>query len=151
MVLVALLMDTTSAYTCMPSNSSGGNLCRLVATADVWLENGRNYNYNNFLIVGLIPQYPEKRSLPLVSKLYLHTCISTTGMPTKQVGRLNSKPPPPPPPPPPIPYLAYLVQATASLLLRAVRCASVCVDTTGVYRRTSISPAPCTSKPLIYA
>ena len=33
------------------------------ATADVWLENGRNYNYNNFLIVGLIPQYPKKRSL----------------------------------------------------------------------------------------
>ena len=36
----------------------------------------------------------------------------------------------------------YLVQATASLLLRAVRCASVCVDTTGVHRRTSMSPAP---------
>ena len=35
-----------------------------------------------------------------------------------------------------------LVPATVSLVLRAVRCASVCMDTTGVHRSISMSLAP---------
>ena len=64
-VLIALLaasfVTASICFSCSPEN--GGTRCRLTATGDVWLENEYNKNSYDFLIAGLHPGYPLKRSL----------------------------------------------------------------------------------------
>ncbi len=62
-VLIVFLLSavhTSYCYSCSPSGST--TLCRLDATQDVWLE-GANKNSYDFLIAGIHPGYPLKRSL----------------------------------------------------------------------------------------
>ena len=55
------VVHTSVCYSCSPSGDH--TLCRLEATGDVWLEGSSNKNSYNFLIAGIHPGYPLKRSL----------------------------------------------------------------------------------------
>ena len=66
MVLLAALLvlscvQVSTSYTCSPSGFNV--LCRLSATADVWIETDTNLNFHNFLLVGIHQGNPLKRTL----------------------------------------------------------------------------------------
>lgn len=62
-VLILSFVGVSFSFSCSPL-STNTYLCRLNATGDVWLESSTyNNNNSNYLIVGLHPSFPLKRSL----------------------------------------------------------------------------------------
>ena len=62
-VLVLLLAATLQVEAVTTSNAGAGTIYKLQVVKDVWLEGGSNRNLQQYLIVGLHPDYPKKRSL----------------------------------------------------------------------------------------
>ena len=64
LVVVFLLSfaQVSFSYSCSPVGN-GNMLCRLSITEDVFVYDSTNQNHYNFLIVGLHPRYPLKRTL----------------------------------------------------------------------------------------
>ena len=61
LALALAFVQSSSAATC--TSSTSGTTCYLKSIGDVFLERNRNQNRHDFLIVGIHPHYPLKRTL----------------------------------------------------------------------------------------